>query len=94
MSSEAPTPSRGADKTAPDPLPSHATKLGVDGEGDTHWFSAYASRVWVTDETAVKLTVETDDLPRWVDFVNERRDWTYHNHSEGDVVATLTEEVA
>lgn len=89
--SEARTPSRGTDENAPDPLPSHATRLGVDGDGDTHWYSRYAGHLWVVGEDGVmKFDGGLDALSEWVHYVDAKHGWVELHWADGDVVATLS----
>jgi len=88
--SEAPSPTQGRDENAP-VLPSSASKLGVDGEGDTHHYSAYHGRLWVV-RAGETLTMDLDgeQLAQWVDYVDEKHGWAELHWSDGSVVATLS----
>jgi len=78
-------------------LPSDARKLGVDGEGDVHYYSRYHSRLWVNphDDTEATLVAEIDALSEWVDFVDARQGWEDCNYKgdSADLIEHLTERV-
>jgi hypothetical protein len=76
-------------------LPSDARRLGVDGEGDIHYYSRYHGRLWVNVHAETTLVADIDALGDWVSYIDARHGWQECNY-EGDsrgLVGTLAERV-
>lgn len=82
-----------------DAPPAHAFRLGVDGEGWTHYASAIDSRVWLVDDDGGYDGVRELDgrsLVEWVAYVeSEHGAWIDRQHIErpgglGELAAQLT----
>lgn len=69
-----------SDELAIDQLPADAAKLGVDGDGDVHYFSRQATAVYVFDG-AGELIYSRDDieagdpLDGWMTHISDVRGW-------------------
>lgn len=82
-------------KTIDTDFPSDATRVGVDDEGATHYYSRIRQTMFVI---AADRSVETHDVTpgkrfnAWLSFIEQERGWTSHNVSK-DVGALICERV-
>ena len=78
-----------------DGLPSHAHCIGVDSEGDEHYYSSYDKRLRVSRDGEIVQTEDLSDrsLGEWVAFVRARRGWAHCHYSEQDAFSALAERV-
>lgn len=77
-------------KEGTDP-PSDATKLGVDGEGSTHYYSRIADAVAVQAPSGTverRESLEDRQLATWIAYVDDKRGWSELNYAEsfGDIL--------
>lgn len=95
MSSEAHGDRIPTDENAPI-LPSSASLLGVDGEGDEHYYSAYHARLWVdqAEGDVITMGLAPEHLTQWVDRIDARYGWAECHHSRADPFAALAERAA
>lgn len=82
ISDSAPAEQESIDRTD---LASDAGRIGVDGDGATHYYSRIHSTVWVVADDGEDLEhLERDvhagsDLTAWVDYVSVERGWSSTN---------------
>lgn len=84
------------DDPRPGTLASDEFFLGVDGEGEEHYFSRIYWTVWVFDgDELVRRQDVRERLEDWVKFVDERRGWDEcHYRLEGSLIDRFADIVA
>ena len=66
-------------------FPSDATKLGVDGEDSTHYYSRIADAVAVQTPNGTverRESLEDRKLATWIVYVDDKRGWRDLNYAE------------
>lgn len=66
-------------------LPSNTSRIGVDGEGDEHYLSAFSGDIWVFSadgdlEEHYDLDRVAPTVDDWIEFVGEARGWDELNY--------------